>query len=235
MPWTDKPDSRTSIVVRKTFYKTGVAREFATRRRHIHNAPRVVSTSANTVELEYVPGRILQAHEYGVLDLMYHVAWKDADTDSPRNKTFVQDMYWLKPMTRAMHWDKEYRLPSWVEDFCHQHKPLMTDKWHGDFCHENIIVTEDGRVSLIDWRPCPLVGDVYYDLAKFWKGLQFEHATQQPRCNTGVYEAWLVYHGYSVDTVRRLYALIILSMSGCHHNAVGHSLFEMGVDLLEKF
>lgn len=66
-----------------------------------------------------------------------------------------------------------------TEDF---YEDLLSDvefvPIHGDFILENIIKTEDG-FKFIDWRGDfsgdTLYGDIYYDLAKLWHNLIFNH------------------------------------------------------------
>lgn len=46
--------------------------------------------------------------------------------------------------------------------------PIIPCLFHGDLQAENIIISEDGSIKLIDWRSGPYIGDFYYDLAKLY-------------------------------------------------------------------
>jgi aminoglycoside phosphotransferase (APT) family kinase protein len=125
-------------------------------------------------------------------------------------------------------------------------------RFHGDLQFDNALLSDQGRFVLIDWRECfgdsPLYGDVYYDLAKLYNDLdlpydlikrrQFElcwdnlgrvkYSYQIPSNLNNFrvyYERWLGQHGYDLQKVKLLAALVPLNMAPLHPEPFRDLLF----------
>jgi len=127
--------------------------------------------------------------------------------------------------------------------------------FHGDLQFDNALLGDDGRWYLIDWRECfgdsLIYGDLYYDLAKLYSGLDLpydrlkrEEFTFDASNGHVVYryvvdcrlvafkemfESWLVLHGYDLRKVKTLAALIYINMAPLHPGSMGDLLFYHGV------
>lgn len=134
--------------------------------------------------------------------------------------------------------------------------------FHGDFHNENILIDENSKVTLLDWRQNFAgdlhTGDVYYDLAKFYHGLYVSHdivnkngftVTDSGNENYHIsilrpselvdgesaFIRWLYSHGYSVGRVQLLTALIFINIATLHEWPYSKYLYLLGRSLLEKF
>jgi choline kinase len=124
-------------------------------------------------------------------------------------------------------------------------------KIHGDLQFDNVVLTDRGEFKLIDWRECFAtsvdMGDVYYDLAKLYMGLDLPYdvlkrkevhlewvgsaVTYELAISSTInsfklsYEGWLKQHSYDVKKVRLLAALIQLNMAPLHPTPIGDVLY----------
>lgn len=124
-------------------------------------------------------------------------------------------------------------------------------KIHGDLQFDNVILTDTAVFKLIDWRECfgdsDDYGDVYYDLAKIYSGLDLPYDILKrkeiqltwngmfPSYEIGLnstiasfrinYEHWLKERGFDTRKVQTLSALIHLNMAPLHPHAIGDILF----------
>ncbi|HYT41165.1 MAG TPA: hypothetical protein VEP90_02360, partial [Methylomirabilota bacterium] len=124
-------------------------------------------------------------------------------------------------------------------------------KIHGDLQFDNVLLTNRGDFKLIDWRECfgdsDDYGDVYYDLAKIYSGLDLPYNTLKLKevqlewngtfasYELGVsstlvsfrltYEDWIKKHSYDLEKIKFLSALIHLNMAPLHPTPIGDILF----------
>lgn len=136
---------------------------------------------------------------------------------------------------------------------------ISTKLFHGDLQFDNIIY--DGTFfSLIDWRDSfgksILHGDVYYDLSKLYGGLMMSYKLMKDSKNYSFYksfndvtfnyehdemldpfkkyfERWVVDHGYDLQKIKKITALIYLNMSPLHGNKLDGLLFFKSMSLME--
>lgn len=134
-------------------------------------------------------------------------------------------------------------------------------RFHGDFHSENILYGENG-FKFLDWRQNfgglgKEFGDVYYDLAKFLHGLIVSHEVvdrggfkieelSDGRIFIDIYRQfvnveaekvffdWCVRHGYDVDHIKLMTALIYLNICGLHEYPYSEFLFYLGRYLLAE-
>lgn len=138
---------------------------------------------------------------------------------------------------------------------------IPTTAFHGDLQFDNILYSEEEGYCLIDWRHnfggSTEVGDVYYDLAKLYGGALISYSLIKDKENFSVnidddtvvfaykqsptlkkfkkfYEKWIIGHGYSLEKVKKLTALIFLNMAPLHEKELGNMLFFMSKQLLEE-
>ena len=135
--------------------------------------------------------------------------------------------------------------------------------FHGDFHNENIILSDNCRPLLIDWRQnfskgMYEFGDAYYDLAKFNHGLIVSHKSvhhdqftvrRDPSGNVFIdidrpfrlveveqrYYDWLNTNGFDVKKVKILTALVYLNVAGLHEYPYSLFLYYLGKYLLHKW
>jgi len=126
--------------------------------------------------------------------------------------------------------------------------------YHGDFQPENIIVTDEHKHFLIDWRQdfagILEFGDIYYDLAKMKHALiisgeiirnnQFEIFNTEDgvafqyliKSNLSDYlpilNSFIEDNGYSLEKVNILTNLIYLNIAALHHSPYDKLLYYMG-------
>jgi hypothetical protein len=138
-------------------------------------------------------------------------------------------------------------------------------RFHGDFTVGNILVTRDvqtnlNKFTLLDWRQdfggLTEMGDIYYDLAKLYKGiiLSDELITEGmfsfDMSGTSVYydyfsknqlveakeeyESFLVQNGFDLHKVKILTAIALLNMSPLHKEPFNFLVYFLGKSLLYK-
>jgi NDP-sugar pyrophosphorylase family protein len=133
--------------------------------------------------------------------------------------------------------------------------------FHGDLHPDNIIVLPEGRgFKLLDWRESfggrLDVGDVYYDLAKFYHGLLVSHdfvRDNQFSINIRdkiieidipvhfrnlecieILERWMDERGLSIPRVRTVVGLIYLNIAALHHYPYNQFLYFFGLRLVNR-
>jgi len=137
----------------------------------------------------------------------------------------------------------------------------LPGRFHGDFHFENIIWNSAAqKFVFLDWRQNfgddVDVGDIYYDLAKLLHGLIVSHGTvveelfnvewSEEKTEFGLmrkqilvdceneYYAWLSHHGYEVERVRLLTALVFINIAPLHHDPYRLLLLALGKLLLKR-
>lgn len=132
--------------------------------------------------------------------------------------------------------------------------------FHGDLQFDNIIFSENDGFTLIDWRQSFTdnieMGDGYYDFGKLYGGLScpynqmkrnnFEFRKQGNNISFDIecsddlkrfeeyYENWLDSHGFDLQKVKLITALIYLNMSPLHVGSFGDLIFFKGKLLLQE-
>lgn len=122
---------------------------------------------------------------------------------------------------------------------------------HGDLQFDNVVLSSEGKFVLIDWRECfgDVIdyGDIYYDLAKIYSGLDLPYDVLKRKEITieaggtavkysfsidstisackSMFESWIQSSNYDLQKVRILAALIHLNMSPLHPAPIGDLLF----------
>ena len=127
-------------------------------------------------------------------------------------------------------------------------------RYHGDLHFENILVAENGKLFMLDWRQnfsgLKGYGDIYYDFAKILHGLIVSHELVNKEqyiiehdggivnfdilrkqklveCEQ-LFEKFIVDSGYDYNKVRILTALVFLNISPLHHYPYSEFLFYLG-------
>lgn len=136
----------------------------------------------------------------------------------------------------------------------------LAGRYHGDFHFENIVLSENNRFWLLDWRQdfggLFEIGDIYYDLAKLNHGLIISHdliLKNQFNININdnnisfdfnrkniliecekAFRKFIINNEYDLKKVDILTALIFLNISPLHHVPYSHLLFYLGKYMLHK-
>lgn len=149
-------------------------------------------------------------------------------------------------------------------DFDYVCKGIPT-RFHGDFTVGNILVTRDtqsnlNKFTLIDWRQdfggLIEVGDLYYDLAKLYKGIilsdelikegmfsfdmsgksvYYDYFSKNQLMEAKEeYEFFLKENGFDLQKVKILAALSLLNMSPLHKEPFNFLVYYLGKNLLCK-
>jgi choline kinase len=131
---------------------------------------------------------------------------------------------------------------------------------HGDLHFENILLGEDGKFYLLDWRQ-EFEGkleyfDIYYDLAKLYHGLIVSHekvfagefsliineniiefdipiSIRLVECQK-LLDGFILSYGYDLKKIKLLTALVFLNNAPLHHEEYAKFLFYLGKYLLWK-
>ncbi len=132
--------------------------------------------------------------------------------------------------------------------------------FHGDFQPENIVITDDGGTTLIDWRQDfageTRWGDIYYDLAKLYhaliisapvirannyaveiKGEQVELSFQLKSNLLEFlrhFDGFIINNGWDLKRVRILTGLIYLNIAPLHHHPYSELLYYYGLRFLNR-
>lgn len=138
-------------------------------------------------------------------------------------------------------------------------------RFHGDFTLANILVTRDEKTQLVkfillDWRHefggSIEIGDVYYDLAKFYKGIILSDELIKEGMftfdmsgasiyydyflNKGLidakeeFEKFVINNKYDLNKVKIITAITLLNMSPLHHYPFNFLVYYLGKNLLYK-
>lgn len=132
---------------------------------------------------------------------------------------------------------------------------------HGDLQFDNILYNESAQsFTLLDWRQDfgghVEFGDIYYDFAKLYGGIvlnydyiksnllsysEDEHGVSfdfaqryQAENYLRLLSEYVIGHGYDIEKVRLLVALIYLNMSPLHHYPFDKMLYSLGRELLHE-
>ena len=138
-------------------------------------------------------------------------------------------------------------------------------RFHGDFTVGNILVdwdasTQMNKFILLDWRQdfggLTKVGDVYYDLAKLYKGIilpddlikkgmfSFEMSGSQVHFDYFLksksleakeeFESFVLENGFDLKKIKTITGVALLNMSPLHHEPFNFLVYYMGKNLLHK-
>jgi hypothetical protein len=137
----------------------------------------------------------------------------------------------------------------------------IASNFHGDLQFDNILLKDDGKFLLLDWRQdfSKIVnyGDQYYDLAKLNGGIQVSykliklnkflfHKDSLNRItikhdipielvrSRKIFNSFLKNKGLDATKVDILTSLIYLNMSPMHHEPFDHFIYNYGKLLLYK-
>jgi thiamine kinase-like enzyme len=131
---------------------------------------------------------------------------------------------------------------------------------HGDLQFDNIIVSDDNKFKIIDWRHefgnLVEIGDLYYDLAKLYGGLILDYSKIKnnqfgfsqvgdkvelsiPNVeNFDFYSSQLLYYikykNYNLYKVKMLIPVIFWNMAPLHHAPFDKFLWYLGIKLFEE-
>ncbi|WDE09230.1 phosphotransferase [Thalassomonas viridans] len=196
--------------------------------------------------------------------------------DNRNIKALCKKFYYDKTMQRLEMFFKKHGESYRNEAFCVNGRPLNPIReilarlnWdelidgeaafiHGDLQFDNIIIKDDGRFCLLDWRQDFAgeikVGDLYYDFAKLYGGIILNYSyikknllSYQEQDNNIEFnfaqdylsssyirtlEAFIESKGYSVSKVKQLVALVFLNMAPLHHYPFDKALFFLGLSRL---
>jgi|TARA_R110000796_G_scaffold209388_1_gene325702 choline kinase/mannose-6-phosphate isomerase-like protein (cupin superfamily)/thiamine kinase-like enzyme len=137
---------------------------------------------------------------------------------------------------------------------------IPTKLFHGDLQFDNVIIGDNKKFYLLDWRQDfggSNVGDVYYDLAKMYGGILMSYKLMansnnftcfvdknvvsytyksEPALNTFMptYEDWIVQNGYDLNKVKTITSLIFLNMAPLHEKEFGDLLFFKSKQMLQE-
>lgn len=189
--------------------------------------------------------------------------WANTHEMSPARKKSIWSFYRSKNLERAAQFGDDIGVVSvngqtidvlWPELLARLNDSAFSDprlvNFHGDLQFDNMIVTPDKNIKLIDWRDRfdeLQFGDVYYELGKIFSGTLFDFdlirknlfsvniegddmTISMPRRTTSViYQDQLSKfcnkHGYDWDTVRLAGFLNIMSMAPLHKNPYSQCLY----------
>jgi len=138
-------------------------------------------------------------------------------------------------------------------------------RFHGDFTVGNILVTRDmeshlNKFILLDWRQdfggLTKVGDLYYDLAKLYKGIilsdelikegLFSFDMSGPNVYYDYYlknklieakeefEYFIAKNEYDLKKIKTITAIALINMSPLHHEPFNFLVYFMGKNMLHK-
>lgn len=229
---------------------------------------------------QFVPGQTLYErndHQLftGLLDWLDADVWTPVDVETERMRTLCRVFYFDKTQSRLADFASKY--PDYREPLTVNGKPLPPREellanvpWdelcegvpvfmHGDLQFDNIIHdARAGRFCLLDWRQDfageTEFGDLYYDLAKLWGGINlnydyikanmfrvdqsgddlvidFAQRYSTPQLSR-ILDDWILGKGLSKTRVELLVGLIYLNMAPMHHAPFDIALMGLGRSLL---
>lgn len=177
----------------------------------------------------------------------YLKRFEQYDDAKTLNGVYVQS---VKDLLDKINWKELCETPHW-------------SLFHGDFHGENIISSQNGGYTLLDWRQCfgegsKHYGDAYYDLAKFRHGLLVNHGIVNSNgfsikelahnyffisinqysnlleCESAL-DRWMLRNEFDTYKVRLLTALIYLNICGLHEYPYSKFLYLYGQHLLDSY
>ena len=133
-------------------------------------------------------------------------------------------------------------------------------RFHGDLHFENILISETGNFTLLDWRQdfagLTEYGDLYYDLAKLLHGMIISHELINKELytitevddvinfdfhrkhmlmeNERAFYEYMEKNKINKNNVELLTALIFLNIAPLHHDPYSRLLFYLGKSMLYK-
>lgn len=135
--------------------------------------------------------------------------------------------------------------------------------FHGDLQFDNMIYNQkNDKYYYIDWRESfgdsTDAGDIYYDLAKFYGGLNIPYNLMKDEnkinYNEGIYsikydypisdnlikfkkiyENWILENGFSLSKVKLITAFIFLNMSPLHDGKFGKMLWFKSIEMFNEY
>ena len=137
---------------------------------------------------------------------------------------------------------------------------ISTRLFHGDLQFDNVVYDGKGFM-LIDWRDSfgksNTNGDVYYDLSKLYGGLMMSYKLMKDSNNYFInksynkvtfshdhtrsldifktyFEEWIIKHGYDLQKIKKITALIYLNMSPLHNEELDDLLFFKSIFLMDE-
>ena len=137
---------------------------------------------------------------------------------------------------------------------------IPTKLFHGDLQFDNVILGDNKKFYLLDWRQDFAgkdIGDVYYDLSKMYGGILMSYKLMKDSSNFScyvddemvtydyksesklnefklVYEKWIVDNEYDLDKVKTITSLIFLNMAPLHEKEFGDLLFFKSKQMLQE-
>tara|TARA_R100001377_G_scaffold475_1_gene488 strand:- start:1102 stop:3006 length:1905 start_codon:yes stop_codon:yes gene_type:complete len=137
---------------------------------------------------------------------------------------------------------------------------MPTKLFHGDLQFDNVIVGDNKKFYLLDWRQNFAggnVGDVYYDLAKMYGGILMSYKLMANSNNftcfvdesfvnyeyemesnlikfKAPYEKWILQNGYDLNKVKQITSLIFLNMAPLHEKELGNLLFFKSKKMMQE-
>lgn len=171
---------------------------------------------------------------------LYTERFNEADNITKINGNNV---FSIMETLRKFDWEKFFEGAVWAN-------------FHGDLHGENVVVDGPNSFKLLDWRQNfgsqnYEYGDVYYDLGKIRHGLIVRHSmvaadrfevhhtsissatidieTSQSFFDLqNAFDEWIVNHGYDLERVKIVTALIFLNIAALHHDPYSKFLFLLG-------
>lgn len=246
--------------------------------------PKILDFRENYYTYQYKNGSILSKCVNlpifsNLLNKLEKDFWKIKEIDEEEKHSFNKkclDFYKIKTKSRVDKFftrfnceDSEHRIngihvPT-VKDLLHKIdwdviSNGIPSSFHGDLHFENILLTEEAKFLLVDWRQnfsgSLEYGDIYYDFAKLLHGIIVSHDMVKNdlylidedeniininihRNQTHVeieqaFYKFLYDKGYDVKKVKILTALIYLNIAALHHHPYSNFLFFFGKYMLNN-
>ncbi len=211
-----------------------------------------------------------------LLTWLHNYLWTPAEQTSNMSQ-LCHDFYYKKTIERIAKFNKKYDSHQ-IEIINNQLTPTVAEllekvDWdylnkghacfiHGDLQPDNIIFNEQlGEFKLLDWRQDfagqTSYGDIYYDFAKLWGGLNLDYSRikkndfkyEEVNAKACVYsipqmknheimkaelEHYITENNFSVKKVKILVGLIYLNMSPLHHHPFDKMLHALGRSILAE-
>ncbi len=243
--------------------------------------PKLVNIEKNMYAYKYIKGNVfsknLSLKKFKILLSFLKKFWK---INKPRNNIkFRSDcikFYKDKTRLRIKMLHKRYKLNDTINTINNKKIPSIStlfkktdwqklsngisSRFHGDLHFENIIMNNDKKITLLDWRQefekNLDKGDLYYDLGKLMHGLIVDHNqinanNFQIKINKNnvflkirrkkshkiclkYFEKWLIENNFDLIKVRIITALIFLNIAPLHHHPYSLFLYFLGKKMLEK-
>lgn len=246
-----------------------------------HLLPHILHRDINFFKYRKIVGEVasksIDNKLIDILQVMQSEVWSKKCTDINHKQTILNDFYYLKTLERLqlyqttfeettgpaavnglmcdnafslveqINWEKVYATSSFT-------------RFHGDFHPENILISSDGTITLLDWRQNfgeknYEYGDVYYDLSKMLHGLLVEHKkvageaysvesfqndikidielSLSRHLTINKFETWVVENNYDLSLVKLLTGLIYLNIAALHHYPYSKFLLHLGTLILQ--